>query len=91
MCCSVRPRATAATVVPRSAVLGRCPVGGTVAGRCVHDEPDRRVSGAFVLRSSLPGGAPVNNLRDFIRALARSRFGKTTSHQPSARRTDGSA
>ena len=59
MCCSVRPRATAATVVPRSAVLGRCPVGGTVAGRCVHDEPDRRVSGAFVLRSSLPGGAPV--------------------------------
>jgi len=47
-----------------------------------------RVRSFFDLR--FPAVHPVNNLRDFIRALARSRFGKTTSHQPSARRTDGS-
>ena len=53
MCCSVRPRATAATVVPRSAVLGRCPVGGTVprADACTMNRTvGSRVRSFFDLR-----------------------------------------
>ncbi len=61
-------------------------LGGTVAGRCAMNRTvARRVSGAFVLRSSLPGGAPVNSLRDFIRALAFCN--KTTCSAP--QRQDG--